>query len=151
MYSLLIVDDEENMLWSLDRALRTKNYEITCLNNPLDALDLCRKSTFDLILSDQRMPNLEGVELLTKIAKLQPQSKRILISAYTDFYDVVEAFNDGIIDKFITKPWDNDTLRKLVKEQLESSDEEQTTINPIDIQSSTSNTDSPASVLFITF
>jgi len=97
------------------------------------------------------MPNLEGVELLTKIAKLQPQSKRILISAYTDFYDVVEAFNDGIIDKFITKPWDNDTLRKLVKEQLESSDEEQTTINPIDIQSSTSNTDSPASVLFITF
>jgi DNA-binding NtrC family response regulator len=139
------------MLWSLDRALRTKNYEITCLNNPLDALDLCRKSTFDLILSDQRMPNLEGVELLTKIAKLQPQSKRILISAYTDFYDVVEAFNDGIIDKFITKPWDNDTLRKLVKEQLESSDEEQTTINPIDIQSSTSNTDSPASVLFITF
>lgn len=148
MYSLLIVDDEENMLWSLDRALKNKNYDITCLDNSLDALDLCKKSNFDLILSDQRMPNLEGVELLSKISKLQPKAKRILISAYTDFYDVVEAFNDGIINKFITKPWDNDTLRKLVKEQLESSNEEQTTINSIDTQSLTSNTESLATVFF---
>lgn len=148
MYSLLIVDDEENMLWSLDRALRNKNYEITCLDNPFDALDLCQKSSFDLILSDQRMPNLEGVELLTKISKLLPKSKRILISAYTDFYDVVEAFNDGIINKFITKPWDNDTLRKLVKEQLKSSEEKQTTISSIDIHPSKSKAESPAIVIF---
>lgn len=148
MYSLLIVDDEENMLWSLNRALNNENYDITCIDNSLDALKLCQKSIFDLIISDQRMPNLEGVELLSQISKLQPSCKRILISAYTDFYDVVEAFNDDIIHKFIPKPWDNDTLRTLVAEQLQSDSTKNHAISTADIYALTSQEETAQTVIF---
>lgn len=124
MYSILIVDDEENMLWSLDRALRNKEYSITCLGNPEEALEHCSDKKYDLVISDQRMPSMMGVDFLERLARKIPDSRRILISAYTDFYDVVEAFNQGIVHKFISKPWDNDLLKKLVAEQLNAKTQE---------------------------
>ena len=64
------------------------------------------------------MPGMEGTEFFTHVAQLFPHTRRILISGYSDFFSVTEAFNEGIIHKFVIKPWDNEVLTNLVSDQL---------------------------------
>jgi len=119
MFNLLIVDDDDHVLKSLARLLRSKEYNITCLSDPREARLLCVSQNFDLIISDQRMPDMEGTELFAHIAQSFPETRRVLISGYSDFSSVTDAFNDNIIHKFVIKPWDNSGLKALVAEQLE--------------------------------
>lgn len=123
MSKILIVDDDDYVLKSLARLLRTPEYEISCYNDPEEALTQCGLQKFDLILSDQRMPAMEGTEFFTHVAQLFPLTRRILISGYSDFSNVTEAFNDGIIHKFVIKPWDNEPLRNLISEELRIADQ----------------------------
>lgn len=118
MYSILILDDDDHVLKSLSRLLRTSNYGLSCFSDPQEALIQCATRPFDLILSDQRMPGMMGTEFFAQVAQLQPETRRILISGYSDFTSVTDAFNAGVIHKFIVKPWDNDQLRDFVAEQL---------------------------------
>ena len=74
---------------------------------------------FDLILSDQRMPGMLGTEFFELVTRDHPDIRRILISGYSDFSKVTEAFNDGVIHKFVVKPWNNEQLRALVADQLD--------------------------------
>lgn len=120
-HSILIVDDDDYVLKSLRRLLHRENYDISCFNDPAQALAHCTTRHFDLVLSDQRMPGMLGTELFSKLKDLYPTSKRILISGYSDFSSVTDAFNDGTIDKFVVKPWRNDQLRDLIREQLQLS------------------------------
>ncbi|MFT7205713.1 MAG: DNA-binding NtrC family response regulator [Pseudohongiellaceae bacterium] len=118
MSKLLIVDDDDYVLKSLVRLLRSSDYDISCYSDPEEALKQCGLQKFDLILSDQKMPSMEGTEFFTHIAQLFPQTRRILISGYSDFTSVTEAFNDGIIHKFVIKPWSNELLENLISDQL---------------------------------
>lgn len=116
--SILILDDDEYVLKSLARFLRTETYSIRCSSDPQEALNLCRAGNFDLILSDQRMPGITGTEFFLKVAQMHPQTRRVLISGYSDFTSVTDAFNAGVIHKFVVKPWNNQQLRELIEEQL---------------------------------
>lgn len=118
MFNLLIVDDDDHVLKSLARLLRSREYSIDCCGGPQEALIQCALQEYDLIISDQRMPDMEGTELFAQIASSFPHTRRILISGYSDFSSVTDAFNDGILHKFVIKPWDNNDLKMLVAEQL---------------------------------
>ncbi len=119
MHSILIIDDDENVLRSLARLLRDPEYGISCFSDPAEALIHCTTRSFDLVLSDQRMPSMQGTEFFEQLAALQPETRRILISGYSDFSSVINAFNLGVIHKFVLKPWDNAQLKSLVAEQLD--------------------------------
>ena len=116
--SILIIDDDDYVLKSLTRVLRKGDYSISCYHDSDEALPQCRLHEFDLVLSDQRMPGKLGTEFFSQLMQIQPNTRRILISGYTDFSKVTDAFNEGIIHKFMVKPWDNDALRLLIDEQL---------------------------------
>lgn len=118
MYSILILDDDDHVLKSLSRLLRSSHYGLSCFKDPQEALIQCTTRSFDLILSDQRMPGMLGTEFFAEVAQIQPETRRILISGYSDFTSVTDAFNAGVIHKFVVKPWDNDQLRDFVAEQL---------------------------------
>jgi DNA-binding NtrC family response regulator len=117
-YSILILDDDDHVLKSLARLLRSEDHEISCHNDVREALNQCSFRSFDLILSDQRMPRISGTEFFENIAHLYPKTRRVLISGYSDFSSVTDAFNAGIIHKFVVKPWDNKQLKELIAEQL---------------------------------
>ena len=108
-HSILCVDDEEHNLQALERLLR-KKYDIHTALSGKDALELMEKVHFSLIISDQRMPLMTGVDFLVEAQKIQPQAIRILLTGYTDLESVIDAINKGQIYRYITKPWDNDQL-----------------------------------------
>ena len=106
MYRIMLVDDEENILNSLNRALRKqRDWEIETYDKPTEALKRARTTSFDLFLSDFRMPDMNGVQFLTEIRELQPESMRLILSGYTDLEALVGAINQAEIYRFITKPW----------------------------------------------
>ena len=114
--TLLLVDDEPNIPRSIQRALRSENYNILMANDAATALHLCEQEKIDVVVSDHRMPDVTGVELLSEIRNRYPETVRIMLSGQADLDDVIRAVNDGAVYKFLTKPWHNDTLRSVLKE-----------------------------------
>lgn len=124
-HSILCVDDEEHNLQALERLLR-KKYDIHTALSGKDALTLMEKVKFSLIISDQRMPLMTGVDFLFEAKKIQPQAIRILLTGYTDLESVIEAINKGQIYRYITKPWDNDQLETTISQAIEVYDMKET-------------------------
>ena len=117
---ILCVDDEEEVLNSLERLLR-HDFEVTTCNNPTQALELFEKSpNFAIVLSDYRMPELNGVELLTKIKQMNPTTVRAILSGQMDVNDIAKAINRAEIHRFILKPWDNEYLKLQMLEATQS-------------------------------
>lgn len=108
---LLLVDDEPSILAALRRLLRPDGYQISAETDPRTALARLEQEEYDLIISDQRMPEMTGVEFLRHAKELRPHSMRIVLSGYTDLNSVTSAINEGAIYKFLTKPWDAVQLR----------------------------------------
>ncbi|ALP52949.1 hypothetical protein Tel_07160 [Candidatus Tenderia electrophaga] len=113
--ALLIVDDEENIIRALKRLLRSDGYVIYTANSGRDGLDLLDQNDIHVILSDMRMPEMNGAEFLAKAKQSHPASVRIMLSGYTDLSSVTDAINQGAIYKFMTKPWDDAELCESVK------------------------------------
>lgn len=123
MYKIMLVDDEPNILSSLKRIFnREENFEIEVYDKPEDALKRAQTSNFDLFLSDFRMPEMDGVEFLSEVKKIQPESMRIILSGYTDLEALLGAINEAQIYRFVTKPWDDYDLISTVKQALEFRD-----------------------------
>ena len=118
-YKLLLVDDEISILSSLCRVFRKEGYEILVTDSPEEALDVLRREKVHVILSDYRMPGMDGVSLLNEAMKLQPDAIRMILSGYAESSVIISAINDGGAYKFITKPWDDDLLKVEVKHALE--------------------------------
>lgn len=110
--TLLLLDDEENILRALNRVLRRDGYQILMATRPQDAFELLAKNDVQVIISDQRMPEMSGTEFFSRVKDLHPNTVRIVLSGYTDLKSVTEAVNQGAIYKFLTKPWDDEQLRK---------------------------------------
>jgi two-component system response regulator VicR len=119
-YTILLVDDEEYILRVLLRVLEEeKRFEIITATSGQEALEKIRQHGIDMVISDQRMPGMSGTELLTKIKQIYPDSIRILLSGFTDIEALIGAINEGEVCRFISKPWDNEELKKIIYTTLE--------------------------------
>lgn len=114
--SLLLVDDEENVLRALVRLFRRDGYRIHCATKVEDAFELLAREPVQVILSDQRMPGTSGTEFLSRVKEMYPDTVRMVLSGYTDLATVTDAINRGAIYRFLTKPWDDEQLRRQVQE-----------------------------------
>jgi DNA-binding NtrC family response regulator len=118
LYKILIVDDEPANLRTLARLFR-EDYEVLTAESGDDALALLDQHDVALLITDQRMPGMTGIELLKKTVPLRPRMVRIILTGYTDVDALVEAINCGQVYRYVAKPWDNEELRLTVKRALE--------------------------------
>lgn len=123
--TLLLVDDEPNIVSALKRTLRRDGYCILTANSAAEGLNLLADNKAGVIISDQRMPHMTGVEFFRKVKELYPKTLRIVLSGYTELESITSAINEGAIYKFLTKPWDDELLRKNVREAFEFHEMEQ--------------------------
>jgi two-component system NtrC family sensor kinase len=117
---ILFVDDERNVLHSLERLFIDDGYDIHTAGSGAEALELLEQSgDFKLVVSDYRMPGMNGVEFLAEVCRRWPETERIILSGYADTGAIVSAINEGQIYKFIAKPWNDDDLFRVVREALD--------------------------------
>jgi diguanylate cyclase (GGDEF)-like protein len=114
--TLLLVDDEPSILASLKRLLRGEGYRILTANSGQQGLDVLAAHPVDVIVSDQRMAGMTGVEFLRAVRQSYPDTVRLVLSGFTELQSVTDAVNAGAIYKFLTKPWDDDQLRANIQE-----------------------------------
>lgn len=115
-HTLLLVDDEENIVAALRRLLRAEGWLMLSATSGEQALQLMARHEVDVILSDQRMPGMTGVELLRRAKQLYPKTIRLVLSGYTELQSITDAINEGAIYKFLAKPWDDEQLRTNLRE-----------------------------------
>ena len=118
-HSLLIVDDEKDILRTLTLTFED-DYEVFTARSGTEALGILEKQDIALIVADQRMPEMTGVELLQKAIIVKPQTIRIILTGYTDTEALIQAINKGHIYQYVTKPWERQELRILVRRALDS-------------------------------
>ena len=116
---ILIVDDEEMVLSALRRTLRADAYEIHTATSGQEALVALAAHDFDVVVSDMRMPGMDGAQLLHAASVFSPDSERILLTGYSDQQATAEAINRGKISAYIGKPWDNQEIRDVLKSAVE--------------------------------
>lgn len=119
MHRIMIVDDEENVSRALRRALTAKDIEIELFSHPHEALRRAQTANFDLVISDYRMPDMDGIRLLSEMKQLQPDAMRIIISGHADLEGLIKAVNAAEIFRFISKPWYDHDLTLSVSHALE--------------------------------
>src|ERR1700748_2106431 len=107
--SILYVDDEENNLFSFKAVFRIKYQVYTAISGE-EALKILAEKPIQIVITDQRMPAMTGVELLEKVIPLYPDPIRLLLTGYADMNAVVDAINKGKIFHYLTKPWNEEEL-----------------------------------------
>lgn len=117
---VLLVDDEESILSSLKRLLRKEGYDILSAGSARDGLKVFDGMEVDLVVSDHRMPEMTGVEFLSKVKDVSPGTMRILLTGYADMNAVVDAINHGQVYRFVNKPWNDDELKILLRQAIET-------------------------------
>jgi DNA-binding NtrC family response regulator len=119
-YTVLIVDDEEMVTTSISTLFMLEtDYNILTYNSPSEAIDAFRVEDVDLVISDYLMPGeMNGVEFLLEVKKTQPETIRILLTAYADKENAIRAINEVELYQYVEKPWDNDALLLLVRNGL---------------------------------
>ncbi len=116
---LLVVDDEPEVVESVYNLLRLHYRVITC-TTAHDALEILRSDAeIHVIMSDQRMPGMTGVELLRQAKDLRPETTRLLFTAYADIRAVIDAINEGHVFRYLAKPWQSDELEAVVRQAVE--------------------------------
>src|SRR5687768_3569275 len=127
---LLIVDDERDIVDSLAESFRGV-MTVYPAYSAEEALRLFREKDIHVVLSDQRMPDMTGVELFAKVKAINPLPIRILLTGYSDINVVIRGLNDGLMWKYVTKPWDPEDLKNIVvqgaKQYLKDSGHEELT------------------------
>ena len=116
--NVLYLDDEENNLFSFKATFRFKYNVFTALTGA-EALDIICNNDIQVIITDQRMPEMTGVEFLEKVIKIKPEPMRILLTGYTDMGAVVDAINKGKIFHYLNKPWKEEELSQTINRAFE--------------------------------
>jgi response regulator RpfG family c-di-GMP phosphodiesterase len=106
---MLAVDDEAENVDLLERVFR-KTFEFSGCTDPLEAEEICMSREFDLLIVDQRMPELVGTELLRRVSGRQPKSCRVLLTGYSDLEAAISAINDGRVHRYVRKPFNEQEL-----------------------------------------
>ena len=119
MYRILILDDEENIVNALKRSLRkVADWEVETFISGAEAVRRAEASSFDLFISDYRMPEMNGVEFLSKIKRIQPNAARMILSGFRDLEALVGAINEAEIFRFLNKPWNDYELILTIEQAL---------------------------------
>ena len=116
--TLLCVDDEPNILSSLRRLFRAKGYRVLTAESGAAGLALLETEAVDLVISDMRMPEMDGAEFLEHVRSRHPDTVRLLLTGYSDITSILAAINRGEIYRYITKPWDDNDIQLLVRDAL---------------------------------
>ncbi|MGZ5790150.1 MAG: response regulator [Burkholderiaceae bacterium] len=118
MRRILLVDDEINVLRALQRALRQSAFDeklqIEIHTDTQQALARSSEVAFDIVISDYRMPEMNGVEFLTAFKQIQPDTVRLMLSASTEFNILMDAINQSEVFRYITKPWQDEELQETI-------------------------------------
>ncbi len=117
--TLLFIDDEANILAALKRLFRPFGYNILTAESGAEAIALLEKETVDLVISDMRMPQMTGAEVLEQVRNKWPDVVRILLTGYSDIASTMAAINRGEIYRYIAKPWDDKEIVLIVRDALE--------------------------------
>lgn len=118
MTNIVIVDDEVGVLNALKRSLRNKGWRIQTFSDPSEALRFIASEEVDLVISDYRMPEMNGVTLLQEVMAVQPDAVRMVLSGQADMNGVLAAINKAEIFRFITKPWSDAELICAIEQGL---------------------------------
>lgn len=116
--TILYVDDEVNNLKAFKATFR-RDYKIYLAESADEGRDILLQQDIDIIITDQRMPKENGVDFLESIIPMHPDPMRILLTGYTDIQAVIDAINKGKVYHYLTKPWEEDYLRTVVKNAFE--------------------------------
>lgn len=114
--TLLLVDDDENILSALKRVLRNEKCIILSANSGQAALELLSLYQIDVIISDQQMPEMTGVEFFNIVRQRYPETIRIVLSGYADIQSIIDGINEGSIYQFMMKPWNDTSLRCYIED-----------------------------------
>ena len=121
-HTVLFVDDEANILKALQRLLRNEPLNVLTATSPQEAIELLESTPAQVVVSDQRMPDMSGVDLLSTIREHQPEMVRMMLTGYTEMNIAVEAINRGEIYRLITKPWNDDELKATLRQAFDHYD-----------------------------
>ena len=116
---ILCVDDEQNILSSLRRLFHSQGYQILTANSGMAGLDVLEREPVDLVISDMRMPEMDGAQFLEKVRERWPDTMRLLLTGYSDTQSILAAINQGEIYRYITKPWNDQDIILVVRQSLE--------------------------------
>jgi len=116
--AVLCVDDEVNILNALKRLLRAEDYTLITAVGGAEGLGVLETEPVHLVMSDQRMPGMTGVEFLQKVKERYPNTVRVVLSGYADVGVMVDAINQGEIYRFLTKPWNDGELKSAIRQCL---------------------------------
>ncbi len=108
-HPILVVDDESEILFSL-RGLLRQEFELHTAESGVEAINIMRRNAIHVLMTDQRMPQMTGVELLQQAREICPEAVRIVFTGYADLKAVIDAINQGRIYRYLTKPWEPDEL-----------------------------------------
>lgn len=117
-HNLLIIDDEVEITKALTRQFR-KKYNVFSTTNAEDGFSIMEKEKIQVVLSDQRMPGLTGVDFFTRIKDKYPDALKLILTGYTDIEAVIGAINDGQVFRYVTKPWNPNELDSIIREAFE--------------------------------
>jgi signal transduction histidine kinase len=120
-HTLLVVDDEPDVVQSVQDLLRL-DYRVHGSTRPTEALDLMRRHDVHIVMTDQRMPEMSGVEFLRRVRGEHPSAVRLLFTGYADIKAVIDAINQGNVYRYITKPWDPDELQVVIRQAAQQYD-----------------------------
>src|SRR5689334_5839279 len=118
-FTLLCVDDDARVLNALRRLLRLHGYHALTAASGEEGLEVIRQTPVDLVISDMKMPGMDGAQFLEQVKEHSPDSIRILLTAYPDLNSTVTAINRAGIYRYIEKPWDNEVLLNILDDALQ--------------------------------
>ncbi|MBW2230994.1 MAG: response regulator [Deltaproteobacteria bacterium] len=121
-HTVLFVDDEVNILKAIQRLLRHEPMNVVTASRPQEALELLDRTEAQVVVSDQRMPEMSGVDLLANIRERHSDMVRMMLTGYTEMNIAVEAINRGEIYRLITKPWNDDELKATLRQAFDHHD-----------------------------
>ena len=123
-YNVLFVDDELQVLKAIKRGVHLEEYNKFFANSGKEALEIIRNNNISVVVSDMKMPEMDGIQLLKKVNEIDKDIKKIILSGYASTAQVIASVNITNIDKFILKPWDLETeLKPMIREELRKYDE----------------------------
>ena len=122
MHTVLFVDDDANILKAIQRILRNERMDVITASGGQEALNILEKTDIEVVVSDQDMPGMSGVELLSRIRDQHPATVRMMLTGFTAMDVAVEAVNQGEIFRLITKPWKDDELKLILHQAFDHFD-----------------------------
>ena len=120
-HSILVIDDEPDVVESVRDLLRL-DYRVLGATRAREGIGILAQEAIDVVMTDQRMPEMTGVELLHHVRETHPDAIRLLFTGYADIRAVIDAINRGSVYRYITKPWDPDELQSIIRDAVERHD-----------------------------